>query len=252
MEWQDVEHCNHCRGTERSVYLDSAVPKWYEGRNLVLYECKACRLVYASPRPEPRALYAKMMAGKSFAQQITKRKLERPNVLDIHRQVVVDAIKHLNRPAKTLFDVGCGAGTVLMAARELGLQAGGNDVNGHSTKVLREMGFDTACAFTQDLKVVKQYDIVTSLDYLEHSYTPWDDLRFMHRLLAPQGILHIKTLYLGCPKHQAEGEGWRLFGMGHFHFFWPDVLDHMVEEAGFEIIDSTKVQLIKITARKLP
>ncbi|MEL6660905.1 MAG: class I SAM-dependent methyltransferase [Bacteroidota bacterium] len=196
-------------------------------------------------------MYKNMMAGGEFAQRIMKRKLERPKVFDIHRKIVRQAMNHYLGEPKSLYDVGFGAGSIMMVAREEGIESvGGNDLNGHAAKVLQDQGYDAVCAFTQDLCVTKQYDIITCLDYLEHSYTPSADLKFMYELLNDNGILFLKTLYLDSPKHKDMGVSWPLFGQGHFHFFWPDVLKDMFTETGFEILECKSAALITIIAKK--
>jgi hypothetical protein len=93
-------------------------------------------------------------------------------------------------------------------------------------------------------------DIVINFDYLEHTYTPFEDLGRCLDLLKPGGFMHLRTLYLDCPAHKNNGEAWNLFGNGHFYFFTVDVLKAMVEKSGFEIIHTRTDELISVYARK--
>lgn len=153
--------------------------------------------------------------------------------------------------AKTLYDMGCGAGTIMEAAKNLGLEAAGNDINKNAMERLKDLGFETYHGFTNDLKLPKdKFDIVINFDYLEHSYEPYLDLITCNEILKDDGILYLKTLYLDCPDHILKGEGYQLFGQGHFSYFPARTLCSMVYSAGFEIENLRLGNLIFITARK--
>lgn len=59
--------------------------------------------------------------------------------------------------------------------------------------MLRGQGFEVTGTPTLRLERKARYDMVTMLDYLEHTYTPFDDLLTVHAMLRPGGMLHIKT-----------------------------------------------------------
>jgi hypothetical protein len=250
VNWEDVRECNFCGGTERRVFLKTRSRPWYEGRPLRLVECRSCGLVYASPRPVWQEQYQSRMRGDQEAEKTYVRKLNRPNVLKIHHEHVLRAANFLGRSPNMLFDMGCGAGTIMVAARNQNIEVGGNDVNGAAVRQLRDQGFDVQLCRTDQIKILHKYDIVINLDYLEHSFIPFDDLKVCHRMLAEDGILYLKTLFLNSPNHRREGENWRLFGAGHFHFFYPDVLLTMVRAAGFSIEYVDTRELITVAARR--
>ncbi|MDX2287571.1 MAG: class I SAM-dependent methyltransferase [Hyphomicrobiaceae bacterium] len=251
MDWYDVTSCNHCGGTDFKLYMESSVPTWYAGRPMRLIECTKCGYVPVSPRPDPIFLYRNYISGGPKQRELLQKKLDRPNVLEVHRTHVETAQKYLGRKAKTLYDMGCGAGTVMMGARDLGIEAAGNDVNKVSVDMLREMGLDAKHGFTKDLDLpADAYDIVMNFDYLEHSYEPFDDLKTCYRITRPGGILYLKTLYLGCPDHVAKGEAWHLLGQGHFSFFTADALKAMIKNAGFKLESVKAGGLITVVARK--
>ncbi len=251
MQWNEVAACNNCGATGSKLYLESSAPRWYEGRALRLVECTDCGLVRVSPRPDRQELYRDYLAGGPEAQDAVQRKLDRKNVHDVHRKHVDTAITALGRTPELLYDMGCGAGTVMTAAREMGLVAEGNDINKAAVDRLREDGFHALHGFTDELDLPSErYDVVINFDYLEHSYLPKEDLATCLRILRPGGIMYVKTLYLGCPAHVEKGERWQLFGIGHFHFFSSDLLCTMIRNAGFEIVDVSLGQLVFIIARR--
>ena len=184
---------------------------------------------------------------------LIQRQLDRPNVREAHRRIVATAAKHLKRKAQRLYDMGCGAGTVMTEAKAIGIEPDGNDVNKCGIDMLREMGLQARHGFTHELDLPSNaYDIVANLDYLEHTYVPFDDLRTCARILAPRGILYLKTLYLGSPIHWLRREKWKMFGQSHFSFFSEGLLKRMVVGAGFEILKTAlRFEMITIIARRL-
>ena len=213
--------------------------------------CNTCGLVRVSPRPDLHELYAGYIEAGHGAAEAVQRKLDRKNVRSIHRTHVKTAIAACTTKPLKLFDMGCGAGTMLMEAKELGLEAWGNEVNKAAVDLLNGMGFNVWHGFTFELDLpVSQFDIVTNFDYLEHSYTPLEDLKTCFEISKPGGILYLKTLYLDCPAHKEKGENWQLFGLGHFHFFSVDVLKKMVESVGYKIKDVRVGGLVFILAER--
>lgn len=248
LDWEEAD-CDFCGASDAALYLESDIPAWYGGRSIHLVQCNSCALVRATPRPVAEQLYKEFMSDAPFAETVTERKRARPNVREKHALIVERALEQ--RPnATSLYDFGCGAGTLLEAAHEKGLRVGGNDLNWYSTKKLRERGFAVEQCFNHEVDTTDRYDIVTALDIIEHSYTPFQDLKTMYAKLTPGGILYAKTLYLDSPTHIDEGEAWHLYGAGHFSYFTTPVLTAMIEAAGFEIVKVREYTLVTIIARK--
>lgn len=251
LPWHDVSICNLCGGTEHRLYAEipnrhptTGAARWYAGKPIRLVECESCGLVFASPRPDLHRLYAGYINASDSARDAIARKRARNRVNETHHAYIKQAMGLVaGKPAQRLFDMGCGAGTTLIEARKLGLDAEGNEINRASVDLLVSEGFKVYHGFTQELDLPKgAYDIVLNLDYLEHTYTPLEDLRTCFDILRPGGALFLKTLYLGCPAHREKGNDWQLFGPGHFHFFTPAVLRRLVEKAGFNVLEASPRQ----------
>ena len=248
MDWETVGACNFCGHTSVRLYMKAKIANWYANRPLRLVECRACNLVYVSPRPV--FPYPGPQSDEVEGQIAFERKSARKNVAETHRRHLMNAIERLGTPARSLFDMGCGAGTLMTVAQEAGLEVAGNEINPYSVRKLTAEGFKIYASRNCELKVDRTFDIVINFDCLEHSYEPFDDLQMCHKLLNDGGILHLKTLFLNSYHHREEGAGWRLFGKGHFHFFTPDVLLSMIRKAGFQIEHVETSNLIFVTARK--
>lgn len=250
LNWAEVTECDYCGGIEFTHHMTNKKSHWFQDQPLIMYSCNNCNLVMASPRPDSAVIYKDYILGLEDAKKAVERKLARPNVMITHEKAIKHAL-NFKEDAKWLFDMGCGAGTIMEAAKTFGLSASGNDFNKSAIDRLGELGFEAYHGFTQDLDLPKgKYDIIINFDYLEHSYSPYRDLVTCNEILKDDGILYLKTLYLDCPDHILKGHAYQLFGQGHFSYFPARTLCSMVYSAGFEIENLRLGQLIFITARK--
>lgn len=248
--WENVVNCDYCGETKFIRYLASRKPKWHDDKPIIMDTCVNCKHTFANPRPDRYDIYEEFISGGKIAEEAVTRKISRPNVMVVHEKAIQHALK-FQPYAKSLFDMGCGAGTIMEAAKNNGLSAAGNDINKIAIDRLNELGFTTYQGFTNELDLPKsEYDIVINFDYVEHSYEPYQDLVKCNEILKDDGILYLKTLYLDCPDHILKGNAYQLFQWGHYSYFPARTLCSMVYSAGFEIEDLRLGQLIFIIARK--
>lgn len=242
----ELPNCAFCGENRFIPYLSSNNVNWYGGETFQLLRCANCNLVCASPRPHESYIINNIKAN---GEKHFNRKLNRNNVQSIHDNIARNLFL-LVPHATTAFDVGFGAGTMLNAYNKLGLTAEGNEVNSYACNMLTSQGFIVYNLPTINLHMDNKYDIITALDYIEHSYTPFDDLLKINCMLNTNGILYLKTLYLGSEEHIIQGEKWKLFGTEHFYYYFIDTLKEMVTRAGFIITDLKIAQLVHIIAKK--
>lgn len=250
MEWETVDKCNFCGSTENDVYLDVDANVDFNGKKLRLVKCQNCDLVYASPRPTFESI--RML----FSDEVTcryriEKKLNRPDIMNVHKKAVELAMFYHDGEPKSLFDVGTGAGTVLMVAKNLGLEVLGNEINRYSNELLVWNHISCYNIPTCELNLNRKFDIVTCFDYIEHTYTPYEDLKWIVNHINQDGILYLKTLWLECPNHLKMGTRWNLFGGQHYYYYYPKVIRKMIESVGFSIINTFREPaIIHIIAKK--
>ena len=251
-EWQrnidwETPPCNYCGCDAPDFYLETP-DKRFHGKPLRLVKCPECGLIYASPRPTTES-YIKVYRTL-WAEETRRFKYLRPGVEGWHRDVILRAKKY-KPDARTLFDVGTGAGTVLIAGRRLGLRVAGNDLNKPAVDWLRERGYNVYNEPTKDIVVNEQYDLVTCLDYIEHTNTPLEDLKWIRAHLKGGGVMYLKTMYLDSEVYRREGAAWSLLSGFHTHYFYKDVLLSMVRDAGLVTVwTQLDPEIIHLIARK--
>lgn len=177
--------CNLCGGA-------SAVPLFSkDGFDLV--RCAGCELVFVGNPPrndELQKLY-------SFEHGYQKELVEDPISTGFHREEAVRNLALLQNHARPgrLLDVGCSTGLFLSAARQAGWQARGVEYSADSSRVAREVyGQDVVTgALEPGMFEPGSFDVVTFWDVIEHVPDPVHTLGVAAQLLAPGGLMVLKT-----------------------------------------------------------
>jgi 2-polyprenyl-6-hydroxyphenyl methylase/3-demethylubiquinone-9 3-methyltransferase len=148
---------------------------------------------------------------------------------------------------KRALDVGCGAGLLCEPLARLGARVTGIDASPEVIVVARDhaeaMGLeiDYRQGDVQDLE--GQFDLVTSLEVIEHVADPGAFLKALAARLAPGGLMILSTPNAtGWSKllmiTLAEGLGQIPRGTHEFHkFIGPERMKQLLQEAGLECLD---------------
>lgn len=142
----------------------------------------------------------------------------------VHNPTRVQRIKELHPNPKVL-DFGCGSGLLVEFLRHNGIKAEGYD---------RYLKNSTNYLFNGDLAFSKgEYDIVTMVEVIEHTASPYLELQDIFHILKPGGILMVETSFTDWM------DLWRDPyidpTIGHSTIFSHQGLDEVMLEKGFEI-----------------
>jgi len=140
------------------------------------------------------------------------------------------------RKTNRLLDIGCGAGTLLAAARKNGWNAQGLDVSAGAVKHVRELGFEV---FEGELKDAAfpsdHFDVVTAAELLEHLVDPQPLLQEVARILRPGGLFWTTTPHARGLSGRMLGLKWRcIWPPEHLQLFSVRGLKKLLGDAGFK------------------
>lgn len=93
--------------------------------------------------------------------------------------------------AKTVLEIGCGTGELLGALKRKGFDAKGIDVNPHAVKLARERGHNAIAGYFK--KTEEKFDLILSVDVLEHTEAPRDIIKDAVSMLNPDGGMAIRV-----------------------------------------------------------
>jgi len=149
---------------------------------------------------------------------------------------------------KTALDVGCGAGLLCEPLARLGAKVTGVDASPEVIAVARQhasamgLSIDYRAGDVQELK--GQFDLVTSLEVIEHIAEPAAFLKALARRLAPGGLLILSTPNAtGWSKLMmitlGEGLGRIPKGTHDFDkFISPERMKVLLADAGLQCLDA--------------
>jgi SAM-dependent methyltransferase len=111
------------------------------------------------------------------------------------------------RKTGRLLDIGCGAGSLLRAARRADWDAEGTDISRPAVEHARSEGFTVFCGELEEARYPEaSFDVVTAIEVLEHVPDPRAVLSEIKRVLRPGG------LFWGTTPH-GRGMSARLLGL---------------------------------------
>lgn len=168
---------------------------------------------------------------------------------------LIDRLASVAAPGSlsTLFDVGAHVGTFLSVAAGRGIEAEGCDVDLAGARMAgRTYGVHVTPWAFQVVAVPRERDAITMLDYIEHTFTPRQDIERAFQRLRPGGALLLKTFYEEWHDGRVidlspdtvsmsgdEGLARRgYYSLGHRCHWTTDALLSLVRRCGFDVVDT--------------
>lgn len=250
--------CPICSGKDARFFANGTdrLFRAVEG-SFVLLRCPNCRCVFQNPIPgehEISRYYPRQYWWVSDGQGLTLaarilRQLERS-----YREFVArDHIRFLDRCArraaagkKLLLDIGCGSGLLLHLARGRGFEPHGMDISEQAVALARERYRIPVLQgkVGDDIWPPGQFDFVTMFHVLEHLPDPLAALRYVRRILKPDGHLIIQVPNVESLQARIFGARW--YGLDvprHLINFSPHAANLLLQKSGFAVQDRARFSL---------
>jgi SAM-dependent methyltransferase len=146
-----------------------------------------------------------------------------------------------------LLEVGAGSGDFSRVALRRGWIVDATEVSASGLRLLRETGVMVHAGDLADMRLpAAAFDLVVSLEVIEHLAAPGAHLQELGRLTRAGGILLLTTPnFVGLSK-RLLGMRWRVVTTEHLGYFTPATLRRALEEAGFTLI-SVRSRTLDIT-----
>jgi 2-polyprenyl-3-methyl-5-hydroxy-6-metoxy-1,4-benzoquinol methylase len=133
-----------------------------------------------------------------------------------------------------LLEVGAGAGGFTRVALARGWQVSATEVSESAAEHLRgtdasiHIGTLEGASFAADA-----FDLVVSLEVLEHVSAPFEHLQQIHRVTKPGGRLLLTTPSYAGVSRRRLGFGWRVIDPEHLGYFTPKTLARSLRKVGY-------------------
>ena len=246
--------CDLC-GEDNSQVLchkkSTRIGEWF---NIV--KCKNCGLIYVNPRLSKEEAISLAYGAEYFSHPSFEMSRKSDRYRDHRARVSRYAKIQGCSPGDRLLDLGCGAGHLLMAAKELRYDVFGVDISPTACQLCRSQGLPVYCGEIIDdyfSKFEGSFAIITALELLEHLYEPKRCLKRIYQLLRPGGFFFYTTG--NAQRMEIEGSNWTyLHPESHIYYFTPTAMQAYFNEIGFEALDPYEdppFPMLPITPRRL-
>lgn len=163
---------------------------------------------------------------------------------DIVLPTILDVVKSVPDNGSIL-DIGCGNGAILGEIRTRGTwRLYGIEISQSGAEIARSQGFDVRVAdATNNLVELfgpNTFDLIISVEVIEHVYDTFGLLKQVHSILRPNGMLLLTTPYHGYLKNlvialtgKCNSHYNPLWACGHIKFWSKQTLSAALEQSGY-------------------
>lgn len=241
-ELEIVIQCPYCDSKDgRLAFKDVQDWTFYCAPGKWSYWCCAnCEALYLNPRPKEEFIYkayASYYTHVSNNESIIKKVKEKIinecyshwlntsikprlnipkwsafflNVFKKRIQLPFELEKLVNLPKGHLLDIGCGSGTTLLLARQLGWKVTGIEIDPKAVAQARAQGLNVIQGDFRKLKDInQQFDCIICSHVLEHVYEPKEMLSLMMKAIEDKGILLLSLPNSKSNLKKVFGKYWR-------------------------------------------
>lgn len=206
------------------------------GMDFSIVSCTSCGHVYVTPRPTPAIcadIYGRLW--RSYEPETLK--------VDDFALHVCRQLGALGNKGK-LLDFGCGWGSYLGAAKHLGWDPVGIELDEAKVAFVERYGLKAVCGDLLD-RVFEEssFDAVIAQQVFEHLYDPVAYLVEIKRILKPGGVLFVSVPNFGRLAARLQGPRWPMVSpVAHVRYFTRTVLENFVESHGFSVLNKKYVK----------
>lgn len=200
------------------------------GTTLALRRCDACGFLFAEGDDiaELTALYEQLADAEYEATQDSRR---------LQMEKLLDRLHRARPGARTLLDIGAGAGLLVEAARRRGLEAEGVEPSRSLVEAagrLHDVDLHQG-VFPHPGLAERRFEMITLVDVIEHVGDPVGLLRALGEALEPGGALLLVTPDARSLAARLLGRRWWHFRLAHVGYFDRRNLTLAVQRAGLEV-----------------
>jgi 2-polyprenyl-3-methyl-5-hydroxy-6-metoxy-1,4-benzoquinol methylase len=248
---RDCDLCGAPPARQRKTWPDAAPGSASAG----YVTCLECGLVFANPLPagDMAAFHSEQyVARDAGAEPDRLHKLDpehsrRRLFSESYQRWARGLLEDLSRQtqvagsgARRFLEVGCGAGGVVKAARDLGWPAVGTEVSAAAAEhAIHKEGLDIRVGLLEDLRLPERsFDIVLLHDVIEHVPSPMRLLGECARLLSAGGVLAAHTVNVDAVTVDCAGGNFFLADTtgGHCVLYTPATLRRYCAALGLEVV----------------
>ena len=241
---QHLQNCPICNASSIVSFIKTTA-QMHSSKELFNFDqCANCQLVFLNPRVNLDNLknyytsYYLPYRGSEAWGKYSKLVEGSQKKLDLKRVKRVKEMCSVS-PKSLILDVGCGNPSFLKACQqELNCKTMGIDFSDEGWKEQSTLfkGLDLQVAEIKDLSLNLKPDIITMWHYLEHDYTPLENLTYLKSIAKPSTTLIIEIPNFDSISRKKYNENWAGWHTPrHTSLFSPDNIKLLLDKSGWNV-----------------
>jgi len=215
---------------------------------MLVVECGTCGLAYLNPRP--KKLFIPKFYEEDYFNGARSNRGEGGLTLTFQngeagcfrRDKLPRTLEIINNQTgnivgKTILEIGCATGDLLLLIRAMGAKAKGLEISEFAAAIARKRFLDVTTGTIEEYAALNtnksSFDLILSLELIEHVLSPRQFFHDVASLIRDGGFLVMSTPNYACANRY--GKDWVGFKTSyeHLYFFTLDVLKRMAFKSGF-------------------
>jgi len=241
---QHLQNCPICNASSIASFIKTTA-QMHSSKELFNFDqCANCQLIFLNPRVNLDNLknyytsYYLPYRGSEAWGKYSKLVEGSQKKLDLKRVKWVKEMCSVS-PKSLILDVGCGNPSFLKACQqELNCKTMGIDFSDEGWKEQSTLfkGLDLQVAEIKDLSLNLKPDIITMWHYLEHDYTPLENLTYLKSIAKPSTTLIIEIPNFDSISRKKYNENWAGWHTPrHTSLFSPDNIKLLLDKSGWNV-----------------
>lgn len=195
-----------------------------------LYRCQNCGLTFTYPLPPAEKIL------KLYSQVEDPEYEEEQEGRGENFRRILKVLNRLRPTKGKLLDVGCATGIFIEMAREWGWEVVGVEPSQWAVSIARSRGLKVYQGDFAAVTENEKYDVITMIDFIEHTDRPALMLEKAHRLLKKGGLLLIVTPDISSLAARITGRKWWHLRPGHLCFFTKKTIFYLEKAFSFRLL----------------
>ena len=236
--------CPICNDSSIFTFIKTNAQMHFVREEFNFDQCSNCLLVFLNPRVPLDKLknyytsfYLPYRGPKAWGK-FEKLVQSSQKKLDAKRVRFVDNTQKLSNGSLVL-DIGCGNPSFLKACKKsLKCKTMGIDFSdeGWKNELSQFEGINLQVAEIQDLKAKTRPDVITMWHYLEHDYSPFENLSYLKSISKSTTTLIVEIPNFDSSSRKKYGKNWAGWHTPrHISLFSPNNIQLLLSRAGWKV-----------------
>jgi len=241
-----LSQCPICNSESKSSYIKTSAQMHSSNEQFNFDQCDDCKLVFLNPRVSFDQLknyytsyYLPYRGAKAWGKY-GNLVVNSQQKLDLRRVKRVRDSYKISTESLVL-DVGCGKPSFLKACQqELNCKTLGIDFSDEGWKddYAQYENLELIVAEIKDLPNNLEPDVITMWHYLEHDYTPYENLDYLKSISKSTTKLIIEIPNFDSSSRKKYGENWAGWHTPrHISLFSPENVKLLLEKSGWKVTE---------------